>query len=165
MSRIFSPFRKRSRAVTPIVATILLIAVTLISGMAVFSYVNSEAGSSERALGTATASYLNSLNERFLIVNANFSSNKVTIWFYNNGNLTTKIQQIIVYNSTRSLYVVYSASLNTGYQSSGLPLTVATAGTAKITLTLPSQSFGSGRTYFIQATALYGNTYTYYQVR
>ena len=165
MNRILSPFRKRSRAVTPIVATMLMIAVTLISGMAVFAYVNSQAGVSERRLGDATASYLNFLNERFLIVNANFSSNKVTIWFYNNGNLMTKIQQITVYNSTSSLYVVYSASLNTGYQVPALPLTVPDAGTATITLTLPSQSFRSGRTYFIQAIALYGNTYTYYQVR
>lgn len=165
--------RKRA-GITPVIATLMIIAVTIVAGGAVFFYVNSQAAIQEQRLGEANSSYLNFLNERFVTVNANFSSNKVTIWFYNNGNLTTKIQQIWIWNTTRSLYVAYnssgvfsgSSSYPVSLESPVLPISLPSGSTQKITLTLPGTlTFNAGRTYYIHAVAQYGNTYTYFQVK
>ncbi len=176
MKRQLRRFHRRSKGITPIVATILLIAVTIIAGMGVFSYVNSQAGVSEKRLGDSTSSYLNFVNEKYLTVNANFSAKKVTIWFYNSGNLTTTIKQIWIWNSTRSLYVAYNSTLVfsgatsytpvSSYESPALPLTLPKGATVMVTLTLPGTlTFNDGKTYYIQSLAAFGNTYLYYQVK
>ncbi len=169
-------FPRRSKAITPIVATILLIAVTVTAGAGVFSYVNSQAGVSEKRLGDSTASYLNFVNEKFLTVNANFSATRVTIWFYNNGNFTTTIKQIWIWNTTRSLYVAYNSTVVlsgstsytpvSNYETPALPLTLPKGSTVVITLRLPGTlTFNDGRTYYIQSLAAYGNTYLYFQAK
>jgi hypothetical protein len=184
--------RARARAgISDVMASILSIVITLIAGFSVFSYVNGQAAVSMRQLGSAYGSTVNYLQERFVVVNVNFSSSKVTIWLYNNGATTLYIVQVLVYNSTRSLYVLYNATKvvnmnNPGSCSvspSGLenPLLynpsqpssqgIPVGQMQPLTLTLPSclsspnNAFNAGRAYTITVLALYGNLITYSQTR
>jgi len=163
------------RGISDVMASIISIAITLIAGFSVFSYVNTQAAVQERQLGSAYGSTVNFLQERFVVVNANFSSSAVTIWIYNNGAIDLTLSQVFVYNSTRSLYVLFNATkivnLNTNTVcSSSSPLSefrVPMGYMKPITLSLSScgLSFSSGRLYTLTVLAVYGNVVTYSQVR
>jgi hypothetical protein len=102
------------------VATVLLVAITLIAGAALFGYVNAQAAGSENKLGAANAGNVNFLNERFVVPQvayaytssttttitsvttstATLSTGKVvTLYIYNNGELTDSFSEIEVFCS------------------------------------------------------------------
>ncbi|MGQ9468862.1 MAG: archaellin/type IV pilin N-terminal domain-containing protein, partial [Nitrososphaerales archaeon] len=87
------------KGVSPVIATVIIITVTLLVGFAVFSFVNSEAAVASGAMGQSTANYVNYLRERFVITNVAFnypSNGMITVWFYNNGAIDTKIVKMYI---------------------------------------------------------------------
>ena len=112
--------------ISDLMATVLLVAMTLIAGAALFGYVNGQAANSETSLGNANASNVNFLNERFVVVdmavpsfgtpNCTVVSCSATIWIYNNGGLTLNIEQIVLYQASnkQNLYVVFDGSGSSG---------------------------------------------------
>lgn len=148
--------RLGKRAVSPLIATMMLIGVVLAAGFAVWSFANSATGAALSARGTEVARNVNQLNEKFIIFNANFSASKVRLWFYNNGNLTTQITAIVVWNAA-------SPGTKT---SLALPASTQLAVGVVTTLTVPAldtYTFTAGQTYYFQAVGQFGNTYTYFQ--
>ena len=164
----------------------MTIAVTLVAGTTVFSYVRSQANLSELALSQNVGGTLNLLQERFVVPLVSYTSNSVTIYIYNNGQATGKFAQIEVYGPTRSaMDIVY----DTNYATVSTPASCrgqTPAGTletpplgvnptsfslkvnyvASITIKLPTcggLSFLPGNTYFIKILGQYGNTAAYYQ--
>ncbi|MEM3671268.1 MAG: hypothetical protein QW767_05955 [Thermoprotei archaeon] len=107
----------------------------------------------------------NTVNQRFLIVDVNFSlshPSKFTVWVYNSGPETSYISELTVYNSTWSysttdLGTVRQASCETcvAVQSETLASLNLNAGTA----------FQVGAVYTFEAVGEYGYTYTYQVVR
>src|SRR5579875_973675 len=88
-------------AISAILGAILMTGVTLAVGFGVWAWARTAATNSELNFGNAVGSNLNYLKENFEIINANFSSSatqNVTLWFYNPGNTTVYIAQIIVSN-------------------------------------------------------------------
>lgn len=145
--------RQRRRAVSPIIATIILVAVAVSVGVGLWSYATSATGVAIQGQAEQAALNINQLNEKFVIFNFNVTGSSITIWFYNNGNFNTTI---------------VSVSVRPG--ESGTPLTPCTGPLPLslpkgqvATLTLTSCSFIAGQTYFVQAVAQFGNTYTYFQ--
>ena len=164
----------------------MTIAVTLVAGTTVFSYVRSQANLSELAYGQNVGGTLNFLQERFVIPQVSYTSNSVTIYIYNNGQATGKFTQIEVYGPTRSaMDIVY----DTNYATVSTPASCrgqTPAGTLEtpplgvfpssfsvkinydgsITLRLPTcngLSFQPGVTYFVKILGQYGNTAVYSQ--
>jgi hypothetical protein len=83
------------------VATILTIAITLIAGAAVFSFVNSQAGVSEKQYGQSVGGVVNQIQEKFVVFDLSFpAANQISVWIYNTGQTTLQIASIRVYNST-----------------------------------------------------------------
>jgi hypothetical protein len=167
----------------------LTIAITLIAGAAVFGYVNSQAKVTESQYGASVGSTVNFLQERFIVMDMNFSSSKVTIWIYNNGQVALSPIQILLYSVGRSTYLLYNATKVVSYKPTSCStaattsnesprllwnaktvtgLNVTIQGIQRVTLALPScsgASFASGTTYTVNILGLYGNSVVYYQAR
>lgn len=94
-------FGKRStksrRGISPVIATTIILAITIVLGLALWSFANS-------GVGTATVKYSEAVNEygeivrhhRYVIANVDFNNpnppaNQVSFWIYNNGKLNTTI--------------------------------------------------------------------------
>jgi archaellum component FlaF (FlaF/FlaG flagellin family) len=152
-------------------AAVLTIVITLVAGAALFGYVNSQAAISENAIGQSNDQNVNFLNERFVIVDMNFSqknpSTSVSLWIYNNGLVTLNITQVELYSSNRAMDIFYQD--NTGSSTcSSQPLPSyalpAPMKHTKLTLSLPSGcgAFVSGTSYYVNVQGLYGNKLVYY---
>lgn len=95
---------RRRKGVSEIEAAVLTIAITLIAGAALFGWVNDEAASNEQQYGQAVAGSVNFLNERFSVVDMAYppSSNSITIWVYNDGQIALQISQVTISNTNGS---------------------------------------------------------------
>ncbi len=164
----------KSRGVSQILASLILITITLGVGFGLFGYVNSAVTTAEGAYQNALQLQINELQESFIIASANFSSNELTIWFFNNGNINSSIIQIIIWNATSSLLVTYNDTFvvkggisyaASSYEDPVLPLFLQTEAVTAIKSTLPTGTFNDGRVYNIKAIGTYGNSYTYFQVK
>jgi len=143
------------KGVSPVVATVIIITVTLVVGFAVFAFVNSEAAVASGAFGQSTASYVNCLRERFVITNVAFnypSSGQVRVWFYNNGAINTQIVEIYIGTSTTSMTKISSFS--------STPSTLEVGKSCYVTFTY---TINPGITYYIKAVGEFGNVVFYYQ--
>jgi flagellin-like protein len=160
------------KALTPVIATVLMIAVTLVVAFAAWAWATGATTGSEKSFNNSTGQNINQLKERIAIVNANFSAtqkNKVTVWFYNDGSINTTIIQVWVSNSTYTWCGISSSQSNPPPQCSAislLPVNLPQGGLVSATFTASSTSqFTSGSLYTIKVVAQYGNTFTYMQVR
>jgi len=165
-------------------AAVITIAITLIAGAALYGYVNGQAAISESGLGVANANNVNFLNERFVVVDMGFNSNTATLYLYNNGNVTLRVDQIILHDVTRmGMYVIFNGapsstsgcgngvtnppgpaygSATLSFGQSGTP--ILRGSTQSIGLTLPSScDFLTGTTYYVTVVGFYGSTTLYYQ--
>ena len=93
--------RKRT-AISEVVGTVLVTAITIVAGAAIFGYVSSQAGTASQAYGQAVGSNVNYLNEKFAVVDMTFGTNSVTVWIYNDGHETLNLQQVRLYDSASS---------------------------------------------------------------
>lgn len=137
--------------VSPVLASIIMITVTIAGGMVIWSYVNTTSASVTEAYGEDMNRNINSLNEDFVItyVGLNATTDTISIWMYNNGQMDTEIKQILIWTLTNST----ATSINTS-------LTLTKGGIGNITVTHTMQS---GETYYVKAVAQYASTYTTYQ--
>jgi flagellin-like protein len=93
------PDRQR-RGISPVIATTIILAITIVLGLALWGFANS-------GVGTATVKYSEAVTEygeivrshRFVIANMDFnnpSANNVAFWVYNNGKLDATISSVHV---------------------------------------------------------------------
>lgn len=149
----------------------MMIGVTLVVGFGAWYWASGAAKNSELNFGNSITCNTNYLKETFSIVNVNYTSpSSVTVWFYNTGNSTVYIKEILASNisgtwvdpitSTTNQVssclngnqnVYYYAKLNSGVVT---PVTFTVSATLK-----------SGVIYQFEAIGLYGTTYTYEQTR
>ncbi len=178
----------KRKGISELMGTMLLIAMTLTAGFAMFGYVHTQATTSELSYAQSVGGTLSFLQERFVIAVVSYTSNSVTIYAYTNGQITSQFAQVEVYGPTRStMDLVYDSNFVTinnppscKGQTPASPLnetpmlgtspssfSVKVNSVSSIVLTLPScpgLSFQSGSTYFVKILGQYGNTATYYQV-
>jgi len=182
------PLRARRRkGVTELITAMLLIAMTLVAGFAVFGYVRLQANVSELSYAQSVGGTMSYLQERFVVAQVTYPAIAVTVYIYTNGQISTQFAQIEVYGPTRaSMDVTYDANYVTvSNPASCRGQTTATTanenpllgtGTGKLSvkvnyvtsvvLTLPAcagLSFTAGNTYFIKLLGSFGNTAVYYQ--
>ena len=164
----------------------MMMAITLVAGTAVFGYVRTQANISELAYGQNVGGTLNFLQERFVIPLVSYTSNTVTVYIYNNGQIVDQFTQLEVYGPTRSaMDIVYDANYATVNnpascrgQTPGGNLETPPLGPypssfsvkinydGSVTLKLPTctgLSFQPGVTYFVKILGQYGNTAVYSQ--
>ena len=117
--------RLKRRAISELVATLLMVAVTLVAGAAVLGWVNGQASTSEQAYGASAANNINYLNERFAAESQVFSTaaglacsggagpgpgcTSASFYLYNDGVVSFTLQsiQVISTNPTYPLNIVF----------------------------------------------------------
>lgn len=119
MRRVVKVTASRRRVgLSELMGSLLMIALTLVAGAAVFGWVDSQAGVSEGALGAQAASQANYFRESFVNVGVQFYynnsgavsgckyfdpntyCNEFTVYVYNNGAVPLTIESVAIYNST-----------------------------------------------------------------
>ena len=154
-------FNRRRRAISELVASVLLIAITLITGFAVWGYVDGQAGTTEQAYGQSVGATANYLQEKFVVVSMdlNSSSETTTVWLYNNGNVGLRLVQVRLYDSANKIDLLYnytvSGSAKTDYVYDLLSTSPGECKTAASTYETPLLSTvdaGSGTTQSLKLT-------------
>lgn len=169
------------------ISTVLLIAMTMVAGFAIFGYVNAQAGVSELSYAQSVGGTMSLLQERFVPSLVTYTASYITVYIYTNGQIPSQFAQIEVYGPTRaSMDVVYTANSvivsnppacrgqtpastsneNPMLGTSASDLSVKVNYVGSIVLTLPScagLSFLAGNVYFVALLGRYGNTAVYYQ--
>ena len=155
--------RKRGRkpranlAVSAVIGNLIMVSITMTLGYALWTTVNSTAGTTLQRYTDQTVSDINEINEDFVITVIAFdypSTGKVTIWFYNNGGLDTEINQIFNGTDPASLAPVVT------FTPDPLILAKGTSGSVEF-----DQISTLGTTYYIKVVAKYGNTASSYEER
>ena len=173
MSAASSRFKKRRSklAVSAVIGSIMMIGVTLVVGFGAWAWASAAARNSELNFGNSVTCNANYLKESFSIINVNYSSpSSVTVWFYNTGNSTVYIKEILASNitgtwidpitSTNNQVTACNNANQKVYYYVQLPAGVVTPVTFQVSATL-----ASGVIYQFEAVGLYGTTYTYQQTR
>ncbi len=168
-----------------------MIAATMITGFAVWGYVNGEAGVATTAYGNNVINNIQFLEEQFAVPQVVFGNGTMTIYFYNSGSINLQLASISVYDSAKStIYDIYTSAGVTDQLHSGCSVaaasvestpmgttstdfTVAQGAVSSITLTLPTSSMNTSctgaidwtasTTYYVSVTGAYGNTVVTYQ--
>lgn len=179
--------RRKRKGVSDLIATMLLLAMTLVAGFALFGFVRAQANVSELSYAQSVGGTMSYLQERFVIPLVTYTTNTITVYVYTDGQIPTSLAQVEVFGPSRSaMDVVYDQSevtvsnppscqgkttatvsnespmLGTGVSS----LSVKVNYVASIVLTLPScpgMSFQPGDVYFVSLLGVDGNTALYYQ--
>ncbi len=106
--RVSVAFRKRA-GISEQLGAVLLIAITVTSGAAVFGYVNSQARVSEARYASSVGSTDNFLAENFKVIDLYFAtSSQLGIWVYNTGSTTFQPLSVRVYDSAGLLNVLFN---------------------------------------------------------
>ena len=131
----------------------IMLGVTLTLGFAIWGYANNQAGVLIEGYSVSTAQHVNQLKEDFITVTIsfNFANDEVTVWFYNNGKITTSVTSIFFGTSLGSLSPV----------SFSPPVTIAPGEIASTTFSWINLQ--PGETYYVKATAQYGTISVNYQ--
>ena len=164
----------------------MTVAITIISGAALFSFVNTQTGVSAKLYGESVGTVVNYLGEQFVVVDLNFTSSSVSLWIYNNGRIDFTPTQVLIFKASRSMYISYNAThvvdLNNPasctkplqqYPTLENPLfsnvKLSPSSMLMETLTLPctseSQTFNTARTYYVSVLGSYGNAISFYKSR
>ena len=93
---------KRRTGVSPVIATTIILAITISLGLALFSYVNSQTNVATKTFADEATDYINYRNDRFVVVGMGFktqdcapsSASCVTAYLFNNGNLPVNVTTI-----------------------------------------------------------------------
>jgi len=147
--------RNSTHGISDMLATVLTLAITIISGASVFSFVNAQSSASAQSYGQSVGTYIEQMKEKFVVVNAatNYpTAGKVTIWFYNYGDIDTKIVQLYIGTSQSSLSQVTPSSL---------PLNLPKGTVQSINF---DYTTSTGQVYYIKAVGTKGNSQTSFQV-
>jgi len=108
---------RRRVAVSELVGTLIMVAITLVAGAAVFGWINGQAGTSENAYGVSVANNVNFLRERFVVVTQTFTGTGTNgacaggtspnlqctganFWVYNNGQISFTLGSLRIKNLT-----------------------------------------------------------------
>lgn len=157
---------RRRVAISELLGTLIMVAVTLTAGAAVFGWVLGETGSSTNSIGNHVATNVNFLNEREVVVNAALAGTNATLWVYNNGALNPEsIVAVLSYNTASPSAVCNSSTVTSLRVASIDPpkaVTVNTQNIVPVSVSVASctkfNSFTAGDSYTFIVVGEYGST-------
>jgi hypothetical protein len=142
--------RKSRLGVSPVIATTIILAITIALGLALWSFANS-------GIGVATTSYANVITDygeftkdNFVIASIAFnnpSSQHIAIWIYNSGDFATNISNIIVTCKDCSSFTAVNKSAANFDATSINPISSKELGKLSIDTNQPLET---GKTYEVQ---------------
>lgn len=88
-------FKKRA-GISPVIATTIILAITVTLGLALYSFVNSQSNAATQSFAQEATDYINYRNDRFVITSLSFQNNGITAYVFNSGNVPLRIAQVLV---------------------------------------------------------------------
>ena len=97
---IKSPRNMCSRhAVSPVIATTIILAITVVLGLSLWSFANSGVSTATQSYAEVVTEYGKFTADRFVIASAAFnhqSNGHVTVWIYNSGKSNTIVDTVLI---------------------------------------------------------------------
>jgi len=120
------------RGISPVIATIILSAVVLTIGSAVWSYAQGASTVIATGYVNDTLTLMREVTERFTVehVSNNTACTELYVWVYNYGDVDITVD---IYANVTSSGIRYSTDLNN-------PLEIAAGGFSKATITIIAES-------------------------
>jgi flagellin-like protein len=125
----------KRRAVSELVGTLLMVAITLVAGAAAFSWVNGQTNSSESIYGANAAAGANYLQEHFAPITQTFTGPAgaacsgtpdictiANFWIFNNGRVPFTLSSLQIQSaagSSNPLNIVFTSTAFTAYNAGG----------------------------------------------
>ncbi len=84
---------------SPVIATTILLAVTVVLGLALWSYANSGVGSATKSYADVVTNYGRFTSDTFIVPTIAYdypATGDLDVWVYNSGSFDTTIQSVIV---------------------------------------------------------------------
>jgi flagellin-like protein len=88
--------RRQRRGISPVIATTIILAITIVLGLALWQFANSGVSNASIKYSEAVEDYGNIVrNHRYVIANVDLDSdaNTVAFWIYNNGKIDATISE------------------------------------------------------------------------
>jgi flagellin-like protein len=158
--------KRFKRGVSPVIATTIILAITIVLGLSLWSFANA-------GVSTATQSYADSVSEfgrfttdRFVIASVSFdhpANDDLTVWIYNSGKLDSVVQAVVV-SCKQCASPVDPVTLIVDDEEA-LDFTVAskTLEALKLDSSAKGTVFVNGNTYQVQVVTDTGSHQTIYQ--
>lgn len=106
----------RRRAVSEVTGSMLMIAITLVAAFAVWGYINSQAQISGLAYASKVGARIGYLEENFVVPEMGWSgTSSVVVWVYNIGSINLQLVEAHLYDSAKTIDLVYSINGGTDY--------------------------------------------------
>jgi hypothetical protein len=97
-------FNRKHAGVSPLISTMIIIAITIVTGLALFAYTNSQASVATNAFSQEATDFINYRNDRFVVANLSFKETGkcvvapadycFTAYIFNSGNLPVQITTV-----------------------------------------------------------------------
>jgi len=108
-------FRKRA-GVSPVIATTIILGITVTLGLALFSFVNSQSNLATESFAQEATGYINFRNDRFVITDVSYKTNLcgkfingtqvpncVSAYVFNSGDVPITLNQVLIGNSSTTM--------------------------------------------------------------
>jgi hypothetical protein len=157
--------------VSPVIATTIILAITVTIGLSLWSFANS-------GVSTATSQYANVVTDygkfaadKFVILSVAFDypnppdSNDLTLWIYNSGTSSTTIQSVIV-SCKNCATPMSTITLTASDLISGNPTIPSKSNVTALSFDASAKGavFNPGDTYQVQVVSQTGASQTVYQM-
>ena len=124
---------KKRAGVSPLIATTIILAITITMGMALYSFVNSQSNVATQSFAQEATDYINFRNDRFVITNISFKTglcgnfsngtkvpNCVSAYLFNSGEVPIAVNEVLFGTSSTSMqqYCIDIPDPNTGKERS-----------------------------------------------
>jgi FlaG/FlaF family flagellin (archaellin) len=151
---------KDRSGVSPVIATTIILAITVTLGLSLWSFANSGVGAATQSYSEVITDIGEFTSDRFVVINVAYahpSANAVTLWIYNSGENPTEVNNITLTCKDCASFAPVSVgkALLTGTNP------IPAKSLQQISFT--SGSLTTGNTYQFQVMSSTGALQTYYQ--
>jgi flagellin-like protein len=87
------------RAVSPVIATTIILAITVALGLGLWGFANSGVGTATAQYSQTVDKYGEFVGDRFIIANIDFdnpSPGSISVWVFNSGKLSTTVSNLVL---------------------------------------------------------------------
>ena len=163
--------KRRRHGVSPVIASVIILAITVALGLSLWSFVNGQVSTSTESFANEVTDYINYVNDRFVLVNMafNYDASKTinicsnspnpcaSVWIYNNGNVPVKVNAVFFGSSSSSLTLVDPWVGSGSSVSNNLQIAPKTMGVLSFDSTpIIGSTFASKQTYYVKVVSVTG---------
>jgi hypothetical protein len=153
---------KSCSGVSPVIATTIILAITITLGLSLWSFANSGVGAATATYANVVTEYGQFTNDSFVITSVAFnnpSNQHVAVWIYNSGGFTTNINNIaITCKDCTNFNIVTKSDVEIDGSNE-----ILSKDLEKLSVSTDGQTLEPGRTYVIQVISTTGAMQEFFQ--